>query len=624
MPSITREMELFANIQSMVTDQLLAAINDSPTMVAQMLAYEANVASGYAKPIEAGGGSAYFPGKPGVLQFIQLDTSSLSNLSTSPKVMLAIDQLAHEFGHYAARVQDVANWASSGTTESRIVSCLTSEGYAVFNNYTVKREIEAAAQLRGETPYRSIAGGGQLLAVLDAIYYTTNGGYSVTDYAGAIGRLYGATTKPGSVNGDYATYVQMCTAIASGGGGANPAPMPVMSSVNGAWTTSWAEPDGSVVQLNIDWGQMATFVTGLGLTSARFRFDLEPNGNIAGDGGTSLLAGESGDDTIVGGDGVSLMLGGLGYDTYYVDEGDTIRDADGQGAVYLNGKQLTFATKKDGESVWKDSAGNTYALNGGRLEVNDPLVIEGFANGELGIYLDEEEDQNDPPKPPAYNPNSAIQRWDPLVLDLDGNGRIDAVASTVSTIYFDFNGDGISERAGWIGAQDGFLALDANANGVIDGLDELFGTNQIDGFAELAQHDSNGDGRIDSWDDDYAKLRVWQDANQDGISQSGELKTLDGLGITTIDLVTTPANTPLGDNLVTATGGFTRNGEVQFAADIHLAVNFAVTNANPNRPLDLPPTLDAEVFDLPWLRGYGNTKVGAGGTANDGAWRKAA
>ncbi len=397
MPSITREMELFANIQSVVTDQLLAAINDSPTLVAQMLAYEANVASGYAKPIEAGGGSAYFPGKPGVLQFIQLDTSSLSNLSTSPKVMLAIDQLAHEFGHYAARSQDEANWVSSGTTESKIVSCLTAEGYAVFNNYAVKREVEAAAQLRGETPYRSIVGGSELLAVLDAIYYTTNGGYSVTEYAGAIGRLYGATTKPGSVNGDYATYVQMCTAIASGGGGANPAPMPVMSSVNGAWTTSWAEPDGSVVQLNIDWGQMATFVTGLGLTSARFRFDLEPNGNIAGDGGTSLLAGESGNDTLVGGDGSSLMLGGAGDDTYYADEGDTIVDSDGVGRIYLGTAEISGGVQYGTSQVFKggDSTGAEHIylyLNGsnetgGDLLVDGKLRIKSFHSGDLGIVL---------------------------------------------------------------------------------------------------------------------------------------------------------------------------------------------------------------------------------------------
>jgi len=336
---------------------------------------------------------------------------------------------------------------------------------------------------------------------------------------------------------------------------------------------------------------------------------------LNGGAGSDTLVGGTGDDILHGddGEGGDVLEGGADFDTYYADDGDTIRDSDSKGVVYLNGKQLSFATRKKGETIWKDSVGNTYALSGGKLEVNDPLVIEGFDNGELSIYLDDEEDPDDPsrrPRQPGYNPNNAtlVRRLDPLVLDLDGNGLIDAVTSTSSTIYFDFNGDAISERAGWIAAQDGFLALDANANGAIDGLSELFGTNQIDGFAELAEQDSNDDGRIDVEDADFTRLLVWQDTNQDGISQAGELKTLEALGITSIDLATVPASTAVGDNLVTATGSFTRNGETHLAADIHLAVNFALTDSNPYRPLDLAPILDAEVFDLPWLRGYGNVK----------------
>ncbi|HGY1015955.1 TPA: hypothetical protein ACNUUK_004307, partial [Aeromonas salmonicida subsp. smithia] len=278
----------------------------------------------------------------------------------------------------------------------------------------------------------------------------------------------------------------------------------------------------------------------------------------------------------------------------------------------------SFATKGKGESFWKDSAGNIYFLNGGLLQVNvlpgtagaeaNSLVIEGFKNRELGIFLDEAEDPDEPLSPPVYNSSNAIRRYDPLVLDLNGNGQIDAIASSTSTIYFDFNGDGISEKAGWVGAQDGFLIFDDNGNGVVDGLSELFGSNQIDGFEELAQHDSNGDNKFDNLDSNFTGIRVWQDANQDGISQPSELKTLNELKITSIDLVSTPANTIVGDNIITAIGSFTRNGEVHVAADIHLAVNFTLTDTNPNRPLDLPPVLEPEVYELPWLRGYGNVK----------------
>jgi len=355
------------------------------------------------------------------------------------------------------------------------------------------------------------------------------------------------------------------------------------------------------------------------------------NNTLTGNNAANTLIGGAGQDTLIGGSGNDILHGddgaggdilegGAGHDTYYADEGDTIRDSDSKGTIYLNGKQLTFAKRKKGETIWTDAAGNAFTLNGTTLLINDPLTIENFSNGRFGIYLDEQEapspssgsgsGSSNPLPGPAYNPtaSSSVRRWDPLALDLDGNGRIDAVASTTSTTYFDFNGDGIAEKSGWVAAQDGMLALDANNNGAIDDLSELFGSATQDGFVELAGLDTNKNRIIDSQDTDYSRLRVWQDSNQDGITQSGELHTLTDLNISAINLAATPANLPAADNLITATGSFTRNGQTQLAADIHLTVNFAQTDSNPNRPLDQAPTLSADVFDLPWLRGYGLVK----------------
>ncbi|PPK76523.1 Ca2+-binding RTX toxin-like protein [Methylobacter tundripaludum] len=339
---------------------------------------------------------------------------------------------------------------------------------------------------------------------------------------------------------------------------------------------------------------------------------------LLGSAGQDIFIGGTGNDILHGDDGAGgdILEGGTGNDTYYADNGDTIRDSDGKGTIYLNGKQLTFATRKKGETIWTDAAGNSFTLNGTTLLVNDPLTIENFSNGRFGIYLDEQEapspssgsGSSGPLPGPGYNPTASVRRWDPLALDLDGNGQIDAVASTTSTTYFDFNGDGIAEKSGWVAAQDGMLALDANNNGAIDDLSELFGSATQDGFVELAGLDTNKDGAIDDQDTDYSRLRVWQDSNQDGIAQSGELHTLTDLNISTINLAATPANLPAADNLITATGSFTRNGQTQLAADIHLTVNFAQTDSNPNRPLDQAPALSADVFDLPWLRGYGLVK----------------
>lgn len=53
---------------------------------------------------------------------------------------------------------------------------------------------------------------------------------------------------------------------------------------------------------------------------------------------------------------------------------------------------------------------------------------------------------------------------DPIVLDLGGDG-FDLTALASSTTYFDLDEDGLAERTGWVGAQDGLLVRDINGNG---------------------------------------------------------------------------------------------------------------------------------------------------------------
>jgi hypothetical protein len=92
-----------------------------------------------------------------------------------------------------------------------------------------------------------------------------------------------------------------------------------------------------------------------------------------------------------------------------------------------------------------------------------------------------------------------------------------------------------------------------NGNGLIDSAKELFG-NETDhnlpdpgkrnGFAALAYYDTkdgggNGDGRIDAKDAVYSKMLVWVDANQNGISEPGELIPLSLTGIDSISLTYT-------------------------------------------------------------------------------------
>jgi hypothetical protein len=125
-------------------------------------------------------------------------------------------------------------------------------------------------------------------------------------------------------------------------------------------------------------------------------------------------------------------------------------------------------------------------------------------------------------------------RGSPLVLDLDGNGV--NLTSLEDGVSFDLLGTGERVRTAWIDRGDALLTYDWNGNGVIDGAGDLFGNasnggEYDDGFAALAELDSNGDGRVDAKDAAFAGLRVWRDTNHDGVSAPGELSALRDVGV---------------------------------------------------------------------------------------------
>ncbi len=174
------------------------------------------------------------------------------------------------------------------------------------------------------------------------------------------------------------------------------------------------------------------------------------------------------------------------------------------------------------------------------------------------------------------------RRRDPLALDLDGDGVESTALGAWGGVFFDHDNDGVKEGTGWVNADDGLLVLDRNANGTIDSGRELFGDNtqlEAGGFAAngleaLADLDSNHDGQIDINDSAYADLRVWQDSNQDGISQSQELKTLEELNIASISTTDNGSGSTQNGNLVTHTSTFTYDdGSVGQSADFGLAAS---------------------------------------------------
>lgn len=196
----------------------------------------------------------------------------------------------------------------------------------------------------------------------------------------------------------------------------------------------------------------------------------------------------------------------------------------------------------------------------------------------------------------------------PLVLDLDGDGV--STLSKTAGVHFDHDGNGFAEQTGWADAADGMLAFDRNGNGTIDSGAELFGnhtrladgTVAANGFAALADIDSDHDGDVDSADAGFGGLRVWRDLNSNGITENGELLTLQEAGVQSLSVSYTEANTSGTDgNLHKQVGSYTRSdGSVAGMDDVWFAVDTARTVDQ-----DLVE-VSAEIAALPEVAGFGN------------------
>ena len=83
--------------------------------------------------------------------------------------------------------------------------------------------------------------------------------------------------------------------------------------------------------------------------------------------------------------------------------------------------------------------------------------------------------------------------------------------------------------------EDALLAVDNNGNGQIDDRSELFGGDVGEGFAKLGTFDSNDDGLVNADDADFGLLQVWQDANENGVTDEGELIALESTSIAALN-----------------------------------------------------------------------------------------
>jgi len=135
----------------------------------------------------------------------------------------------------------------------------------------------------------------------------------------------------------------------------------------------------------------------------------------------------------------------------------------------------------------------------------------------------------------------------PIIIDLEGTGFL--LTDAAHGVIFDITGTGTPQQISWtaLGAENAFLAL-PGSDGLVHNGKELFGnytaqpiSQHPNGFSALAVYDEptnggNGDGIIDSRDRIFSSLRLWIDANHDGICQPEELHTLPSMGVFSISL----------------------------------------------------------------------------------------
>ena len=283
-----------------------------------------------------------------------------------------------------------------------------------------------------------------------------------------------------------------------------------------------------------------------------------------GGAGADALIGGAGNDTLNGAGGADVLRGGGGDDLLSVSDlsfadidGGTGRDTLSLAGAGLS-LDLTAILPAEISSIERidlsGSGGNTLQLDA--LSVFS--LTEERANGRAVLTVNGDIDDAVTFTGGVWTSGGAINQdgidydvfvngraevrlqqgvgkiGDPIVIDLGGDGL--SFQHGADAVAFDLDTDGVAEYTAWAGAGDGVLVVDLDGSGAIENgrevLSEHFSEGGFsDSVAALASLDDNGDNVIDARDAAFAMLRVWDDLNEDGVSQAEELSSLDDLGI---------------------------------------------------------------------------------------------
>uniref|UniRef100_UPI00313806A2 beta strand repeat-containing protein n=1 Tax=Polaromonas sp. YR568 TaxID=1855301 RepID=UPI00313806A2 len=380
---------------------------------------------------------------------------------------------------------------------------------------------------------------------------------------------------------------------------------------------------------------------------------------ILGGAGADTLLGGDGADILAGGAGNDTLTGGAGADQFrmtdlsgndrivdYVDGTDKIAFLDNGGttlgsvnfanttgslagtalaaADFVTSASISAMANNTDNKVVVITASLTTAqittqATGGNSRLNDYVFVFNSTTGRGEIWFDDDwkNTANRTQIATLDNITSLAQLTaitaadivvynnptDPIILDLGETGfSFNPIGNGVS---FDLNADGIQDQTAWTTGTDGILVIDLDGSGIIEDGSEMFtpwyaNGNYASGVAAMATLDSNADGVLSSEDDNFHKLQVWLDADQDGVSDMGELVSLTDVGIASLNLHTIVSGGEIDGQLVMSEGAFTY---IDGGTGMYAEIGFDAT-------LSTTDTAEADDSNAIVVEPGGNTYIG--------------
>ncbi|WP_050008132.1 hypothetical protein [Butyrivibrio sp. WCE2006] len=206
------------------------------------------------------------------------------------------------------------------------------------------------------------------------------------------------------------------------------------------------------------------------------------------------------------------------------------------------------------ETTTYEAKGSVTTKDGRRIDVNVSTSMERCKVSEVFV--------------PMASPMDVL--FDPLII----NTGAKTTGLNDAKFKFDLDSDGKEDEISTLSKGSGFLALDKNDDGKINDGNELFGVKSGDGFKDLTEYDTDGNGWIDENDEVFDKLKVWYKTED-----SDELKNLKDAGVGAIFLGAEETEFRLDggdqvlDGKVRKTGMFLKeNGEAGTIQHVDMAI----------------------------------------------------